>query len=96
LEIRVPRPSDRSLVRLAKTSMVIAALIAALGLAGCGRKGPLEAPPSALVPGPAVAAEEGAGPTAVQVAPAGGGAQAPLVNGYRPSRRSFILDPLLY
>jgi predicted small lipoprotein YifL len=95
LEIRVPRPSDRSLVRLAKTGMLLAALIGALGLAGCGRKGPLEPPPAALAPGPVVV-DEGAGPTAVQVAPSAGGPQAPLVNGYRPSHKSFILDPLLY
>jgi predicted small lipoprotein YifL len=93
LEIRVPRPSDRSLVRLA----TIAALIGALGLAGCGRKGPLEPPPAALAPGPAIAADQGPGPpTAVEVAPSAGGAQAPLVGGYRPSHKSFILDPLLY
>jgi hypothetical protein len=41
---RVIRPSDRSLGRL----VAGAALIAALGLAGCGRKSGLDAPPSSL------------------------------------------------
>ena len=84
------RPFDRHFVRLA----TIGALIAALGLAGCGRKGPLEPPPAALAPGPAVA--EGPGtPTAVETSPTSGGAQAP-ITGHRPKYQSFILDPLLY
>jgi len=83
------RPSDRNLVRLA----TIGALAAALGLAGCGRKGPLDAPPAALAPGPAVA--DGPGPpTAVEAAPTSGGPQAP-ITGHRPKYQSFILDPLL-
>ena len=91
----MPRPSDRNLVRLAKTGLLTAAMIAALGLAACGRKGPLEPPPAALA-GPPVAAAEGPGlPTAVEIAPTSGGVQAP-VTGNRPSQRSFILDPLLY
>ncbi len=38
---------DRPIVRLA----LLAALAAALGLAGCGRKGPLDPPPSASAAG---------------------------------------------
>ena len=38
---------SRPFLRLA----VIGALAAALGLAGCGRKGPLDPPPSAAAPG---------------------------------------------
>jgi predicted small lipoprotein YifL len=81
--------SDRNLVRLA----TIGVLIAALGLAACGRKGPLEPPPSALAPGPALADGPGT-PTAVETAPTSGGAQAP-ITGHRPKYQSFILDPLL-
>jgi predicted small lipoprotein YifL len=36
--------------------VVFAALAAALALAGCGRKGPLDAPPSAAIEGQATAA----------------------------------------
>jgi predicted small lipoprotein YifL len=92
LEIRV-RPSDRNLVRLA----TIGVLIAALGLAACGRKGPLEPPPAALVPpsGPAVADQGPGQPTAVEAAPTSGGPQAP-ITGHRPKYSSFFLDWLLY
>jgi predicted small lipoprotein YifL len=44
----VIRPSDRPLVRL----VALATLVAALGLAACGRKGGLDAPPSALPASP--------------------------------------------
>jgi predicted small lipoprotein YifL len=44
----VPRP-DRALTRLA----LIGALIAAFGLAGCGRRGALDPPPSAAISTPA-------------------------------------------
>jgi predicted small lipoprotein YifL len=40
-------PLSRPFLRLA----VIGALAAALGLAGCGRKGPLDPPPAAAAPG---------------------------------------------
>jgi len=46
----VPR-LDCALTRLA----LIAALAAAVGLAGCGRKGPLERPPSASIAAPPAA-----------------------------------------
>ena len=87
----MPLPSNRNLVRLATA----AALIAALGLAGCGRRGPLEPPPSALAGQPVPGAEGPGQPTSVEVGPSGGGAQAP-ITGNRPSQRTFILDPLLY
>jgi predicted small lipoprotein YifL len=44
----VIRLSDRRIARVAAA----AALIAALGLAGCGRKGGLDAPPSAMPASP--------------------------------------------
>ena len=86
------RPSAQTAVRLA----TIAALIAALGLAACGRKGPLDPPPAALAgPPPGVSSQGPGQPTAVEAAPTSGGAQAP-ITGNTPSHRSFILDPLLY
>ena len=62
--------SDPRLVRIA----VIGALVAALGLAGCGRKGGLDPPPTASAvdqngaPGP----ESGVGPDGKAMAPAKG------------------------
>jgi len=48
---------DRPIVRLA----VLAALAAALGLAGCGRKGPLDPPPAASLAGDHAAQAKKAG-----------------------------------
>jgi predicted small lipoprotein YifL len=45
----VPRSFARSSYRLA----ALAALVVALGLAACGRKGPLDPPPGASAPAPA-------------------------------------------
>src|ERR1700720_2988016 len=47
--VSLTRFGDRRLARLA----MIAALAAAFALAGCGRKGPLDAPPSAALVAPA-------------------------------------------
>ncbi len=44
------RFSDRSFLRVATVGALVAALIAALGLAACGRKGPLDPPPDAAIP----------------------------------------------
>jgi predicted small lipoprotein YifL len=83
-------------VRLA----AIAALSAALALAGCGRKGPLDPPPSASVSPPP------------QDEPSLGGMNDPNMPGFRraprqaavapaptttapPEKRWFILDPLI-
>jgi len=49
--------SNPRLVRIA----AIGALVAALGLAGCGRKGGLDPPPGASIVDPAVAAAPGPG-----------------------------------
>jgi predicted small lipoprotein YifL len=76
--------SDLRLIRIA----AIGALVAALGLAGCGRKGGLDPPPTASVadqngvvqPGP----EAGVGPDGKAMAPAQG-----------PKRRTpidFLID----
>ena len=73
--------SNRRLARIA----AIGALVAALGLAGCGRKAGLDPPPAAAVSGPADAGIV-LGPDGKPVAPAaGGGGQ----------RKSFFLDWLI-
>jgi predicted small lipoprotein YifL len=68
----VIQSSGRALTRVA----AISALIAALGLAGCGRKGGLDLPPSAAVsdPGPAGDPKQASvvGPDGKPVAPKGG------------------------
>jgi len=53
--------TNQRLVRIA----AIGALVAALGLAGCGRKGGVDPPPGASIvdPGPAVVPGAGPGPT---------------------------------
>jgi len=88
------RFDNRAALRLA----AFAALAATLALGGCGRKGPLDPPPSAAIaPAPDV--------------PALGEANDPNLAGYRrapsstvtaqptgplpPDKRSFILDPLI-
>jgi predicted small lipoprotein YifL len=80
----------------------IAALGAAFALAGCGRKGPLDAPPSAAIAPPPLASQ-----------PALGETDDPNMTGFRrppqpaavvaqpatppvpPAQRTFILDPLI-
>jgi predicted small lipoprotein YifL len=92
----VSRFGHRQLLRLA----AFAALGAGLALAGCGRKGPLDPPPSAsLTPAPTEQPSLGEStdpntpgfrraPRDPAVAPT---ASAPVP----PDRRSFILDPLI-
>jgi len=73
---------DRLSVRFALAVLVAAAL----GLAACGRKGPLDPPPSAAVPPPPASAADASG------APATANPAAPPP----PSqKKSFFLDPLL-
>lgn len=76
--------SCQTLTRIA----VIGALVAALGLAGCGRKGGLDPPPAAAVADPAVAAQPGLGP---EVAP-DGRAQAPAQGPQRRTPIDFLLN----
>jgi predicted small lipoprotein YifL len=54
----VTQTSDTTLARIA----VVAALVAALGLAGCGRKTGLDPPPAAAVPQQTAGAQPGAEP----------------------------------
>jgi predicted small lipoprotein YifL len=83
------RVLDRRYVRLA----LIGAAVAALGLAACGRKGPLDPPPSASAAG-----DQQAGPlTSPLVSPIGtppqsGKADQPVVRG--PKKRIFLDDLL--
>jgi predicted small lipoprotein YifL len=80
--------SDQRWARIA----AVGALVAALGLSACGRKGPLDPPPSAAAPvqhggDPVV----GAAPSQIGVA-RDGKAVAPPPSG---SRQPFILDWLV-
>lgn len=81
---------DRLPARLA----LAAVLIAALGLAACGRKGPLDLPPEASLgqqsPAPPVVPPPGSTPAAEAGFDAQGNPIAP-----PGQRRGFILDPLL-
>jgi hypothetical protein len=76
------QPSNATLARIA----VVGALVAALGLAGCGRKTGLDPPPSAAVPqqtaGAQPGAEPGVNPEVKPVAPPG-------------RRKDFFLDWLI-
>jgi predicted small lipoprotein YifL len=77
------RSSDRILSRIA----VVGALVAALGLAGCGRKGGLDPPPGAAAaidePTAAGSPPPGIGPDGRPVAPRG---------PQRPTPIDFLLD----
>jgi predicted small lipoprotein YifL len=77
--------------------VLAAALVMALGLGACGRKGPLDAPPSAAVAGGAVAAPQPA-PAPSDGFLTGRPAERPALEA--PStptapNKSFILDWLL-
>ena len=90
------RFGDRRLARLA----VIAALGAAFALAGCGRKGPLDAPPSAALVAPGPNDHPSLGDVNdpnmtgfVRAPPATRSAPPPVAAV--PEKRSFILDFLV-
>ena len=90
------RFGDRRLARLA----VIAALGAAFALAGCGRKGPLDAPPSAALVAPGPNDQPSLGDVNdpnmtgfVRPPPATRSAPPPVAAV--PEKRSFILDFLV-
>jgi predicted small lipoprotein YifL len=75
----VIEPSGRAFARMA----VLSALIAALGLAGCGRKSGLDLPPSAAVSDPAPAGDPRqasvVGPDGKPVAAPKGGPNRPTI-----------------
>ena len=66
-------PSSKTpLARIAVVGALVAALVAALGLAGCGRKSGLDPPPTVAVPQQNAAGQpehEGVGPDGKAVAP---------------------------
>lgn len=76
------RISDRPLLRLA----LIGAFVASMGLAACGRKGPLDPPPATLVNGEKAAPigsesakdHPGVGPDGQPLAPKGQNKRIPL------------------
>ena len=86
---------ERPIFRLA----LIGALAASLGLAACGRKGPLDPPPSASVQGEAKPAQSGPSllnPVGVQ--PIGGGGNRGESNAMdtpKGEKKSIFLDNLL-
>ena len=95
LGVRVRQSADRW-SRLA----LVAAMTAALGLAGCGRKGPLDPPPSAgITPPPAYAprpslGEENYGPVPPAERPRTAAAAPPAPTA-PPQPKTFPLDFLL-
>jgi predicted small lipoprotein YifL len=88
--------SERPFLRVA----MIGALVASLGLAACGRKGPLDPPPSAAAAGETQPAQNNSpsllNPVAVQ--PLGGGGNRGDYNAMetpKGEKKSIFLDKLL-
>ncbi len=79
-------PTDRRFARLALAGL----LVAALGLSACGRKGPLDAPPSAQIQGAPGAQGAPAAPPQEQLYDAAGNPLAP-----KGEKKAFFLDWLL-
>jgi predicted small lipoprotein YifL len=98
------RIGDRRLLRFAARAAALAALASALALAGCGRKGALDPPPSAAVTQPPAPDENASlGQTTNPMTP--GFRRAPpqpvataapaATNAPPPADRSFFLDFLI-
>ena len=79
--------------------MLISAVLAALGLSGCGRAGPLELPPGPATPAPSaqLSTPDSATPGAAREAAAVRTGFDARGNPVAPpgEKKSFILDPLL-
>jgi len=79
--------------------VLISAVLAALGLSGCGRSGPLELPPGPASPAPAAQlnSQNSAVPGSAQDAAAVRNGFDARGNPVAPpgEKKSFILDPLL-
>jgi predicted small lipoprotein YifL len=88
------RYDNRTALRLA----AFAALAAALVLGGCGRKGPLDPPPSAMVApapeGPSLGEANDPNMTGFRRAPSSTVTAQP-TGPLPPDKRTFILDPLI-
>jgi predicted small lipoprotein YifL len=84
--------------RLRVACALAVAFAAALSLAACGRKGPLDPPPSAALPS-TPQATSAAGPAQFfdPMTPTGGAqpARAPAAPASQPAQKSFLLDPLI-
>lgn len=95
----MPRLNDRVIVRLA----IIGVLAATLGLAGCGRKGPLELPPSAAASQPDAAAKSAQRAAAASAAAANedddltddAAGFSRKQKKQRGPKKPFFLDPLI-
>lgn len=79
--------SNRALARMAVTG----ALIAALGLAGCGRKSGLDLPPAAAVSDPGLAADPNDPKQASGIGP-DGKAVAPKTGPNRPTILDWLVE----
>jgi len=77
---------ERPLTRLA----MIGALVAALGLAACGRKGPLDPPPGAASAAPT---QESAPATPAMIQPIGGGTPGRSHDGAGITREGAAVAP---
>jgi len=86
----VIQSSNRALARVA----VVGALIAALGLAGCGRKSGLDLPPSAAVSDPSVAGDPkpASDPKQASVIGPDGKPVAPKTGPNRPTVLDWLLE----
>ena len=82
------------MVRSTAPLLIGCALVLALALGGCGRRGPLEPPPGSLEAQQAAAEEKGETLSNVTIPPVGKGAsrKTPPI---RAPKEPFILDPLL-
>jgi predicted small lipoprotein YifL len=84
----VPELNDLSDLRLARIAL-IGAVVAALGVAGCGRKGGLDPPPGASAVEPGPGAQTAAGP---ELGPDGRPVVAPPPAIPRRTPIDFLID----
>ena len=82
------------MVRLKTPLLLSSALVLALALGACGRRGPLEPPPGSVEAQQQQAEESGQELSNVTIQPIGKGASRK-VPPIRAPKQPFILDPLL-
>jgi predicted small lipoprotein YifL len=76
-----PRRGERFVIRSVRRLPLVVLGILAFALSGCGRKGPLDLPPSAAInqpPGTAAAEAPAVGPDGRPIAPAGNKKRLPI------------------
>lgn len=85
--------SERAFFRLA----LVGALVASLGLAACGRKGPLDPPPSAAADAPAAQQPKQSTLNPIAVQPLGGSSQGggDMMETPQGPKKRIFLDNLL-